>query len=55
MENRENLYEPVMDFRKQRNQMQIKTITSDELYERAFFAGEEPDTSEYTANTTTWD
>ena len=55
MENRNNLYEPVINFREQRPQMQLTTIEHDILYEKAFFPGEEKSQSEYALNTTTWD
>ena len=55
MERNENLYEPVIDFRKERQQMQIKNIRHDDLYEKAFLTGEDSGVSEYAMNTSTWD
>ena len=55
MENQTSLYEPILNFRKNKPQMQIKTITHDELYETAFFSNNEKSQSEYAQNTTTWD
>ena len=55
MENQKILYEPVLNFRKNKPQMQLKNITHDELYETAFFSEEEKSQSEYAQNTTTWD
>ena len=55
MENKDNLYEPVINFRENKPQMQIKSIESGELYEKAFFPAEETSHSEYALNTTTWD
>ena len=55
MENQKTLYEPVLNFRKDQPQMQIKNITQGELYENAFFPAEEKSQSEYAQNTTTWD
>ena len=55
METQKPLYEPVLNFRKNKPQMQIKNITHDKLYETAFFAKEENSQSEYAQNTTTWD
>lgn len=55
MENNKHLYEPVINFRKNKPQMQIKNIEQDELYEKAFFPEKELSQSEYTLNTTTWD
>lgn len=55
MENKKTLYEPVINFREQRPQMQITNIEHDTLYEKAFFADEEKSQSEYAQNTTAWD
>lgn len=55
MEHQKHLYEPILNFRKNKPQMQIKNITHDELYENAFFSEEENSQSEYAQNTTTWD
>ena len=55
MDDTQNLYEPVMDFRETRKQMQIEITRHHELYEKAFFPGEETSHSEYALNTTTWD
>lgn len=55
MENQKTLYEPVLNFRENKPQMQIKNITHDELYKNAFFPEEEKSQSEYAQNTTTWD
>ena len=55
MERKENLYEPVLDFRKQRQQIQIESIRHHELYEKAFLTGDNFSVSEYAMNTTTWD
>lgn len=55
MDNNTNLYEPVLNFRKNKPQMQIINTEQDSLYEKAFFPGEEKSQSEYALNTTTWD
>lgn len=55
MDNRNDLYEPVVDFRKNRSQIQLTTTEHHELYEKAFFPAEEASHSEYAQNTTTWD
>lgn len=55
MEDQTPLYEPVLNFRKNKPQMQIKHITHDKLYEAAFFPKDEKAQSEYAQNTTTWD
>ena len=55
MNQKERLYEPIINFRKDKPQMQIQTITHDKLYENAFFPAEEPSQSEYAQNTTAWD
>lgn len=55
MENNKNLYEPVLDFRKNKPQLQIESKKHDELYEKAFFPAEETSCCEYTQNTTAWD
>lgn len=55
MEKKENLYEPVINFRENRSQIQIKREESTELYEKAFFTEEPHTSSEYALNTTTWD
>ena len=55
MNKQNNLYEPILNFRKDKPQLQIKSITLDELYENAFFPKEEKSQSEYAQNTTTWD
>ena len=55
MERKENLYEPVLDFRKQNPKMQIKKVNNDELYEKAFLKGEEYGISEYGMNNSAWD
>ena len=55
MENRTELYEPVVNFREQRPQILVSTIEHDALYEKAFYNGEEKSQSEYAQNTTTWD
>jgi len=55
MDSAQNLYEPVVNFRETRPQMQIKATKYHELYEKAFFPAEETSQSEYALNTTTWD
>lgn len=55
MENRNELYEPVINFRKNRPQIQISNTEYNSLYEKAFFPEEEKSQSEYALNTTTWD
>lgn len=55
MENKMELYEPIVDFREQRPQILLSNIEHDALYEKAFFASEEKPQSEYAQNTTTWD
>ena len=55
MNGTQNLFEPVIDFREARQQMQIETERHHELYEKAFFPGEETSHSDYALNTTTWD
>lgn len=55
MENKNDLYEPVISFRKSKPQMQISHIEHEKLYEKAFFPAEEISYSEYALNTTTWD
>ena len=55
MENKSHLYEPVVNFRENRPQMQVKHTKHEELYEKVFFPGEETTYSEYALNTTTWD
>ena len=55
MENKKTLYEPVLNFRKNKPQMQIETIKHEELYKQAFFSAEEKSQSEYAQNTSTWD
>ena len=55
MDNKSDLYEPVVDFRKNRSQIQINPADHHELYEKAFFPAEETSHSEYALNTTSWD
>ena len=55
MERKENLYEPVVNFREQRPQIPFTAAEHDALYEKAFFNEEENSQSEYSQNTTTWD
>ena len=55
MEREQNLYEPVMNFRKHRPQIQVTSAKHKELYEKAFFSADETSKSEYAENTTTWD
>lgn len=55
MERKENLYEPVVNFREQHPQLQISTIEHDALYEKAFFSEEDKSQTDYALNTTTWD
>ena len=55
MNNKNNLYEPVLNFRENKPQMQIRHTEHHELYEKAFFPAEETSHSEYALNTTTWD
>lgn len=55
MKKEQNLYEPAVNFREQRPQMQINDITNNPLYEKAFFSGEDKSQTEYAQNTTTWD
>ena len=55
MEYKQEPYEPVINFRKQRPQMQINHVEHDTLYEKAFLSSDDPGKSEYTQNTTTWD
>ena len=55
MEYKQEHYEPVINFRKQRPQMQINHVEHDTLYEKAFLSSDDPGKSEYTQNTTTWD
>jgi len=55
MEHKNNLYEPVINFREQRPQIQISYVDHTELYEKAFFPTEEASHTEYALNTTTWD
>lgn len=55
MKCKEDLYEPVLNFRENKPQMQIRTIKHDELYEKAFFTEDNHSGSEYTLNTTAWD
>ena len=55
MENKKQLYEPVLNFRKNKPQIQIENVTHSDLYEKAFFSKEENSQSEYAQNTATWD
>ena len=55
MDDKKDLYEPVLDFRKGKAEFQIEHMKYDELYEKAFFPEEETSHSEYALNTTTWD
>lgn len=55
MEYKQEYYEPVLNFRENRPQMQVKHTEQEELYEKAFFPMEEKNHSEYALNTTTWD
>lgn len=55
MEYKQEHYEPVINFRKNRPQMQVKHVEHDTLYEKAFLSSEDSGKSEYTQNTTTWD
>ena len=55
MEYKQENYEPVINFRKNRPQMQVKHAEREELYEMAFFSEEKISHSEYALNTTTWD
>ncbi len=55
MDDKNNLYEPVLNFRENKPQMQTEHTKHDKLYEKAFFPGEETSHSEYALNTTTWD
>ena len=55
MERQPELYEPVINFRENRPQMQVTHTKHEELYEKAFFPEEETTHSEYALNTTTWD
>ena len=55
MDNKNNLYEPVIDFRKDKPQMQMTHTEHDILYEKAFVPREEISHSEYALNTTAWD
>ena len=55
MDSTQNLYEPVVNFRETRPQMQLETSEHHELYEKAFFPTEEASHTEYALNTTTWD
>ena len=55
MESKKDLYEPVLDFRKDKPEIQIGQTEYGELYEKAFFPAEETHHSEYALNTTTWD
>ena len=55
MENKQNLYEPAVNFRENRPQMAIERKEHDTLYEKAFFTGEDNCQTEYALNTTTWD
>ena len=55
MKSNQERYEPIINFRENKPQMQIRHTEHDELYEKAFFPGEETTHSEYALNTTTWD
>ena len=55
MEHKNHLYEPVINFRKHRPEIQITIAEHSELYEKAFLSVEETTQSEYGQNTTTWD
>lgn len=55
MENKNELYEPVIDFRKNKPQIQTSNTEHEILYQKAFFPEEETSHSEYALNTTTWD
>ena len=55
MEKKKNLYEPVLNFRQNKPQMQIETVEHEKLYEQAFFSTEEKSESEYAQNTSAWD
>lgn len=55
MDRKKELYEPVLDFRKNKPQIQIETATHCDLYEKAFCSREETSHSEYSLNTATWD
>lgn len=55
MERKENLYEPVINFREQRPQIMVTAIEHDSLYEKAFFTEENNSQTDYALNTTTWD
>lgn len=55
MEEKQELYEPVVNFREQRPQILVTTVEHDALYEKAFFSGEDLSQTEYAMNTTAWD
>jgi hypothetical protein len=55
MNQNEAKYEPVLNFRKNKPQMQTEHVRHEELYEKAFLAKEETSHSEYGQNTTAWD
>lgn len=55
MENKMELYDPVVNFRDQRPQILLTNIEHDALYEKAFYSEEDMSQSEYALNTTTWD
>lgn len=55
MKQKKDHYEPILNFRKGKPQMQTETDKHDELYKQAFFSSEEISHSEYALNTTTWD
>lgn len=55
MENKQELYEPVINFREQRPQILTNTVKHKELYEKAFFPAEDNCKTDYALNTTAWD
>lgn len=55
MKEKENLYEPVVSFKKQTPKMLFDTVTEPTLYEKAYLAAEDKCQTEYAMNTTTWD
>lgn len=55
MEGTQNLYTPVVSFKKQRSEMQINNTEHNKLYEKAYLSKEDVCQTEYAQNTTTWD
>ena len=55
MSKNEREWAPLLDFREQMHEMQLKEVKYDSLYERAFLSSDGRSTSEQAGNTTAWD